>query len=56
MISYRNKFIFIHTYKVEGTSMAQALRPYAFRNPFDRLINGLKNLWDFGINVPFYKY
>jgi hypothetical protein len=56
MISYRHKFIFIHIYKVAGTSIAQALFPYAFHNPFEPLINGLKNRLNLEIIVPFYKY
>jgi hypothetical protein len=38
LISYRHKFIFIHTYKVAGTSVTNALKPYAFHNPFERLL------------------
>lgn len=56
MISYRHKFIFIHTYKVAGTSIGKALRPYAFQNPFERLINGLKHRLNLRINIPYYKY
>lgn len=56
VISYRHKFIFIHTYKVAGTSIAQALHLYTFHNPFERLINGLRHRLNLDINVPFYKY
>lgn len=56
MISYHHKFIFIHTYKVAGTSIAQALYSYAFHNPFERLINGLKNRLNLDINFRYYKY
>ena len=56
MISYRHRFIFIHTYKVAGTSVAQALGPYAFQNPLEWLINGLRHRLKLKINIPYYKY
>ena len=33
LISYRNKFIFIHVYKVAGTSVSVALNDYCLNNP-----------------------
>jgi hypothetical protein len=33
LISYKNKFIFIHNYKVAGSSITQTLRPYGIKNP-----------------------
>jgi hypothetical protein len=42
VISHQHKFIFIHVYKVAGTSMRQVLRPYVSGlTPTERLVNRL---------------
>jgi hypothetical protein len=47
VISHSHRFIFIHIYKVAGTSIANALYPYAWKpNPMVRLIESL------GIKLP----
>ena len=33
VISHKHKFIFIHNYKVAGTSITKSLSPYGIKNP-----------------------
>jgi hypothetical protein len=56
MISYRKRFIFIHNYKVAGTSIAKALEQYAFHHPLKWLMRVLNTRMGIQISMPYYKF
>lgn len=46
LISHTNKFIFVHNYKVAGSSIKRALRPYSAKIGF----------WQFSLREPFFRF
>ena len=58
MISYKHSFIFIHIYKVAGTSIRKALRKYAYPNILKRytnyVVSRISERLDKEIPYPFY--
>lgn len=52
LLSYSHKFIFIHVYKVAGTSIKKSLEQYAKRPMMRRLLNAIR----LGSKVPYYKW
>jgi hypothetical protein len=59
LLSFTHRFLFVHVYKVAGTSVMTALQPYAHR-PRELLLNRiagrLNELLGLRLTVPFSKY
>lgn len=52
LLSYSHKFIFIHVYKVAGTSIKKSLEKYAKRPVMRRFLNVIR----LGSKVPYYRW
>ncbi len=55
LISYKHKFIFIHVYKVAGSSIREALAPYGYE-PHKLLLYRLLTKLGIEASLPYYKY